>query len=52
MAQNIDLTLTLDQVNALLSALAEQPYKLVVSLIGEIQKQAEPQVNPPAAEDK
>ena len=40
----IKIELTLDEVNTILFALAERPYKEVFTLIEKIKAQAEPQV--------
>jgi hypothetical protein len=54
--QNIQLTLSLSEVNQILTALGEQSYSQVFQLIGKIHQQAEVLVNdnqalaePPAA---
>ena len=40
------LDLTLEQINVIMSALGNAPYITVAPVIAEIQKQAQPQVNP------
>lgn len=40
----ITITLSMEQLNVVLFALSKQPYDAVAQLIGEIQKQAQPQV--------
>ena len=45
--QEIQLKLTLPQVNLLLEGLGEMPFKKVFNLINEIQQQAAQQINPP-----
>lgn len=42
--QNQNLTLTLDEVNTILSALGEQPYAKVFQLVQKIQQQASEQL--------
>lgn len=42
----ITLNLSVEQINIILMSLSKQPYEAVAPLIGEIQKQAEPQVTP------
>lgn len=42
----IKLELELNDVNKIIFALAEQPYKLVADLISLVRSQAESQVNP------
>jgi len=46
----IKLDLTVEEVNFLLQALGELPYKAVFPLVEKIKTQAQPQVQPPAAE--
>jgi hypothetical protein len=41
---NLQLTLTLDEINAVLEALGQQPYVKVFQLIGKIQQQAAEQL--------
>jgi len=43
------LDLTIDQINIILQALGNAPYVQVAPVIAEIQKQAAPQVEKPAA---
>ena len=43
------LDLTLEQINVIMSALGNAPYIQVAPVIAEIQKQAAPQVEKPAA---
>ena len=43
--QEIQLTLTLDEVNQILAALGQQSYKDVFQLLGKIQQQATAQLN-------
>jgi len=40
------LELTVDQINIILQALGNAPYVQVAPVIAEIQKQAQPQINP------
>ena len=40
------LDLTLEQINVIMSALGNAPYITVAPVIAEIQKQAQPQINP------
>ena len=42
----MQLDLTIDQINVIMSALGNAPYVQVAPVIAEIQKQAAPQVNP------
>lgn len=42
--EEITLTLSLNQVNLILEALAQAPYKVVMELIPTIQQQAQAQV--------
>jgi hypothetical protein len=42
----MNLELTIEQVNIIMSALGNAPYIQVAPVIAEIQKQAAPQVNP------
>jgi hypothetical protein len=42
----MNLELTIEQVNIIMSALGNAPYITVAPVIAEIQKQAAPQVNP------
>jgi hypothetical protein len=42
--QQIDLKLSLDDVNTILEALGQMPYIRVYQLIAKLQQQAEPQV--------
>ena len=42
----MQLDLTLEQINVIMSALGNAPYVQVAPVIAEIQKQAAPQVNP------
>jgi hypothetical protein len=51
MEQEIKLTLTVDEVNNVLGALAEGPYKVVETIITKIRMQAIPQVEGGAAEE-
>lgn len=44
---NISLTLTLEQVNIVMTALGNAPYVTVAPVIMEIQRQATPQANAP-----
>jgi hypothetical protein len=43
--QDLQLRLTLAEVNQILDALGERPYKQTYQLIGKIQQQAEAQLN-------
>ena len=45
----MQLNLTLEQINIILQALGNAPYVQVAPVIAEIQKQAAPQVEKPAA---
>ena len=40
----INVSLSMEQLNVVLYALSKQPYDAVAQLIGEIQQQAQPQV--------
>ena len=40
----INVSLSMEQLNVVLIALSKQPYDAVAQLIGEIQQQAQPQV--------
>ena len=42
----MNLELTIEQVNIIMSALGNAPYITVAPVIAEIQKQAQPQLNP------
>jgi len=42
----MNLELTIEQVNIIMSALGNAPYIQVAPVIAEIQKQAAPQINP------
>jgi len=42
----MQLELTIDQINVIMSALGNAPYIQVAPVIAEIQKQAQPQINP------
>jgi len=42
----MQLDLTLEQINVIMSALGNAPYIQVAPVIAEIQKQAQPQINP------
>ena len=44
---NITLTLTVDQINGILSHLGNGPYVQVAPMIAEIQRQAAPQLQGP-----
>ena len=46
----MQLDLTIDQINVIMSALGNAPYIQVAPVIAEIQKQAAPQVEKPAAQ--
>jgi hypothetical protein len=43
---NLQLTLTLEEINAVLEALGQQPYVKVFQLIDKIQQQAAEQLQP------
>lgn len=45
--QEINLKLNVDKVNAILTALAELPFKLSADLIGEVRQQAQEQLQQP-----
>ena len=47
MEQKLNFTLTVDETNVVMNALASQPYSQVVKLISNIQQQAEAQLTPP-----
>ncbi len=51
MEQEIVLKLNVGQVNAILTALSEQPYKSAAPIIHSIQAQAQPQLNPAPADE-
>ena len=40
----IELKLSVEQLNVVLFALSKQPYDAVAAIIGEVQQQAQPQV--------
>ena len=42
----MNLELTIEQVNIIMQALGNAPYITVAPVIAEIQKQAQPQINP------
>ena len=42
----MQLELTIEQVNIIMQALGNAPYITVAPVIAEIQKQAQPQINP------
>ena len=42
----MNLELTIEQVNIIMQALGNAPYVTVAPVIAEIQKQAQPQINP------
>lgn len=46
--QEIQLTLSLGEVNQILDALGNIPYRQIYQLIGKIQRQAEDQLQPTA----
>jgi len=50
MEQKLTFTLSVDEANVVLNALASQPYSQVVKLISNIQQQAEAQLKPPETE--
>ena len=41
---DIELKLSMEQLNVVLFALSKQPYDAVAAIIGEVQQQAQPQV--------
>ena len=45
--QELTITLSIEKLNTVLTALAKQPFEQVVELINEIQKQAAPQLKAP-----
>lgn len=45
--QEITLKLNVDKTNAILTALAELPFKMSAELIAEIRQQAQEQLQPP-----
>jgi hypothetical protein len=48
--EKITLTLTVDQLNVVMSALGKAPYEVVADLVRLIRDQAIPQVNKPESE--
>lgn len=48
MNNTYQLNFTIDQLNAILTALGEQPYKVASPIIQEIVRQVTEQQNPPA----
>lgn len=44
----IKIELPVEQVNVIMGALGKAPFEVVAALIQEIQKQAQPQLQPPA----
>jgi hypothetical protein len=42
---NLNLNLSLEETNIVLSALVKQPYEVVAALVNKIQEQARPQLN-------
>ena len=42
---NLNLNLSLEETNVVLSALVKQPYEVVAALVNKIQEQAKPQLN-------
>lgn len=44
----ITLQVTLEEGNAIIAALADQPFKIVANLIGKLQSQAQTQLQEPA----
>ncbi|MBO3461275.1 hypothetical protein G7B40_031785 [Aetokthonos hydrillicola Thurmond2011] len=46
--QEVQLTLSIGEVNQILDALGNIPYRQIYQLIGKIQRQAEDQLQPPA----
>ena len=48
----IQLTLTLDEINKILASLGDRPYAEVFQLIIKIQQQAEGQLQPQSAKDE
>jgi hypothetical protein len=48
----LNLTLTLDETNLVLTSLGELPAKVSLSLINKIRGQASPQLQPPSDEPK
>ena len=51
MDQQIELKLTVAEVNTVLGALAQLPYAQVAKLVNDIKVQAQPQVSEPVVED-
>ena len=45
--QNINLSLTIDETNTVLTALGKMPYEDVFQLIGKVQEQAQSQLQQP-----
>lgn len=46
-AQNIQLDLTVEEVNFILNSLGKLPFEQVFQLVGKIQEQANGQLSPP-----
>jgi hypothetical protein len=45
MNNNIELNLTLDEINVIMSSLAKQPYEVVFGLVEKIRNQAQLQLS-------
>lgn len=50
--KTITLTLPVNDVNIILASLAKQPFEIVAPVIGEIKRQCDPQMAPPAETEK
>jgi len=48
----LTLTLPASTVNVILASLAKQPFEIVAPVIGEIKRQCDPQMAPPAETEK
>lgn len=48
--QNLDLKLTLNEINVIMQALGNAPYATVADLVAKIREQVQPQLNPPVEE--
>lgn len=46
--QNLTMTFTVEELNAIMTALGHRPYLEVVGVIQKIQMEAQRQMNPPA----
>lgn len=50
--KTLTLTLPASTVNVILASLAKQPFEIVAPVIGEIKRQCDPQMAPPAETEK